>query len=63
MESQADASYVCWACGEAIVVPIDTSQGSRQDYVEDCPVCCRVNVIHVRLISDGEFEIWSEAED
>ncbi len=36
-----EASYVCGACGEEIVVPIDFSQGERQEYVEDCPVCCR----------------------
>ncbi|MFT7676524.1 MAG: hypothetical protein ACI8QC_000495 [Planctomycetota bacterium] len=54
---------MCHACGESIVVPIDVSQGSRQDYVEDCPVCCRANVIHVRLLSDEQFEIWSDAED
>jgi len=25
------------ACGEDIVIPLDISQGSRQQYVEDCP--------------------------
>jgi hypothetical protein len=34
------ASYVCDSCGEEIVVPIDLSAGSAQEYVEDCPVCC-----------------------
>ncbi len=44
---QDEASYVCDACGEEIVVPIDLTQGSTQHYVEDCPVCCRASVIHV----------------
>ena len=42
-----EASYTCDACGEEIVVPIDLSAGTSQEYVEDCPVCCRPNVIHV----------------
>src|SRR6266404_980710 len=41
-----EATYVCDSCGEEIVVPIDLTAGSRQEYVEDCPVCCRPNVIH-----------------
>ena len=30
-----DATYVCDSCGEEIVVPIDLSAGSSQEYVED----------------------------
>ena len=59
---QDEASYVCDACGEEIVVPIDLSAGTVQDYVEDCPVCCRANVIHVEVDDDGMTRIWSEAE-
>ena len=57
-----DGSYTCGACGEEIVVPIDWSQGERQDYVEDCPVCCRANVIHVEIDGDGEVAVWAELE-
>jgi hypothetical protein len=57
-----EATYICGACGEEIVVPIDLSQGDDQQYVEDCPVCCRANVIHVELTDDGEATIWSELE-
>jgi hypothetical protein len=57
-----EASYVCGACGEEIVVPIDYSQGDEQEYVEDCPVCCRANLIHVRIEADGETSIWAELE-
>lgn len=56
-----EASYVCDSCGEDIVVPIDWSAGSRQSYVEDCPVCCNPNVIHVE-IEDGEAYVRSEPE-
>ena len=47
-----EASYVCDACGEEIVIPVDPSAGSRQDFVEDCPVCCRPNVIYVDFLDD-----------
>lgn len=57
-----DASYVCDACGEEIVVPIDLSAGPNQEYVEDCPVCCRPNVIHVEVDDDGETRVWASAE-
>jgi DNA replicative helicase MCM subunit Mcm2 (Cdc46/Mcm family) len=56
-----EASYVCDACGEEIVIPIDPSAGHRQDYVEDCPVCCRANVIHVEISRD-EVRAWAQAE-
>ena len=49
-------------CGEEIVVPIDLTQGSSQVYVEDCPVCCRANVIHVEVDGDGDVRVWAEAE-
>lgn len=57
-----EASYICDACGEEIVVPVDLSAGSRQQYVEDCPVCCCPNLIHVEIEEDGETRVWGEAE-
>lgn len=57
-----EVTYVCQACGEEIVIPLDVSQGSRQEYVEDCPVCCRPNVVHVEIDDDGEATAWAEAE-
>ena len=49
-----EASYTCASCGEEIVVPIDLSVGSEQEYVEDCPICCHPNVIHVEVDNHGE---------
>lgn len=59
--SKEETSYTSDVCGETIVIPIDLSAGESQEYVEDCPVCCRANVIHVEL--DGsEPRVWAEAE-
>ena len=56
-----EASYTCASCGEEIVIPINLSAGANQEYVEDCPVCCRANVIHVK-IGDDEASVCAEAE-
>ena len=57
-----EASYVCDSCGEEIVLPIDLSAGSSQKYVEDCPVCCCPNVVHVEIKEGGEVRVWAEKE-
>ncbi len=56
-----EATYLCDACGEEIVVPIDVSEGSDQEYVEDCPVCCNPNVIHVS-VNGNDVRVWAEPE-
>jgi hypothetical protein len=57
-----EASYNCDSCREEIVVPIDLAAGSRQEYVEDCPVCCGQNVIHVYIDDEGDVRLWAEKE-
>ena len=62
IDADQDASYSCWACGEEIVIPIDLTMGVRQDYVEDCPVCCRPNEIHVEIEpASGHVRCWNDA--
>lgn len=61
LDADQDASYCCWACGEEIVIPIDLTMGTRQDYVEDCPVCCRPNDIHVEIEpGSGHVRCWND---
>jgi len=57
-----EGSYLCEGCGEEIVIPLDPSAGREQDYVEDCPVCCRPNQIHVRIEQSGDVRVWGESE-
>ena len=59
---QDEASYVCDSCGEEIVIPVDRSQGDRQEYVEDCPVCCCPNVVRVEFGPDGDPHAFAERE-
>ena len=57
-----ETSYTCGACGEEIVVPVDPSAGGSQEYVEDCPVCCRANVLRVEIDPDHGVRAWAELE-
>ncbi len=59
---EAEAFYICDSCGEEIVVPIDVSAGSHQDYVEDCPVCCHPMTLRVDIDSDGDAHVEGEHE-
>jgi len=43
------ALWSCAGCGEANETPIDLSNGYNQEYVEDCAVCCRPNLITVTI--------------
>ncbi|HUP77367.1 MAG TPA: CPXCG motif-containing cysteine-rich protein [Pirellula sp.] len=61
-KSYDDSSYVGDSCGEDIVIPIDLSAGSEQQYVEDCPVCCHPNVVMVNIEEDGEIRCGTEPE-
>ena len=42
-DGTADSTAVvqCPHCGESNQIALDPGGGSRQDYVEDCQVCCR----------------------
>lgn len=55
--------YICPTCGEEIVIPLDASGGVEQSYVEDCPVCCHPNVVHVEFEEGWEEpRVWAESE-
>jgi hypothetical protein len=48
-----DATVTCPACWEEITLELDLSV-EEQDYVEDCPVCCRPMRVHYTA-ADGEL--------
>jgi hypothetical protein len=57
-----EATYTCESCGEEIELLLDYSAGSSQEFVEDCPVCCRANVVHVEISENGGIKVWATAE-
>ena len=58
---QFEADYVCAYCGETNSTTVDVSAGSWQEYIEDCQVCCRPNLLHIELDPQTE-EIAVHAE-
>lgn len=46
----------CPYCGETITVLLDYSV-PRQNYIEDCQVCCRPITFNVEEIDNGEWEV------
>ena len=47
----------CPSCGEPLAIWVDVGGGAAQHYVEDCQVCCRPWLMHVRYLRDGSAEI------
>lgn len=53
----------CPYCGAESEVALDPGSGASQQYVEDCPVCCRPWTVTVTYRSDGAADIDIEAAD
>src|SRR3984957_19447407 len=61
--SNMESGFQCAACGEWNTTSVYESAGRRQNYVEDCQVCCKPNVLHVEYDnSSQEFFITAELE-
>ena len=43
----------CPYCGERVTVHVEPTGVSAEQYVEDCPVCCRPWVVNVERAADG----------
>jgi hypothetical protein len=53
----------CPFCGEEEEIFVDLGGSRRQEYTEDCPVCCRPRVVHVEPGDEpGEVNVWIERE-
>ncbi len=46
--------FQCAGCGQWNETLVDESGGGRQQYVEDCQVCCKPNVLDIRWDSAAE---------
>lgn len=52
----------CPYCGEPIELVADESAGA-QDYIEDCPVCCRPIQVRASVAEDGEALLELSRDD
>ena len=55
-------SITCPYCGEPIEIMVDPSI-ERQEYVEDCQVCCKPITLIMRVQKDGFPQVEARAED
>jgi hypothetical protein len=56
------ATYACPTCWATIESTIDPTAGRAQRYVEDCPVCCRPNVLSITIDADENAHVEAESE-
>jgi len=57
------AAIACPYCGAPNEIALDPSGGRRQDYVEDCQVCCQPWNVHVQYRRDGTADVRVTAAD
>jgi Cysteine-rich CPXCG len=58
-----DTGFQCAGCGEWNDTTVDESAGSTQNYVEDCQVCCKPNLLRIAYDPEAEeFFITAELE-
>jgi len=52
----------CPYCGQRLEISIDRTV-RRQEYIEDCQVCCRPIILTVTLDFDAEAVVEARSED
>ena len=57
-----EATVLCPYCGELNDIALDPGGGGRQEYVEDCQICCRPWRVRVTYSADGAADVLVEAE-
>jgi hypothetical protein len=58
-----ESGFQCAGCGEWNHTTVDESAGSRQNYIEDCQVCCKPNVLRIVYdISSQDYFISAALE-
>ena len=55
--ADGEAVITCPYCGESVELALDAGSGSRQEYVEDCEVCCRPWRVLVRYDRRGHASV------
>ena len=62
MDPLESARIDCPYCGEPLEITVEASVG-RQDYIEDCQVCCKPIQVRIRVSADGTASIDVRRED
>lgn len=62
MNCLQEVAICCPYCGESITIVVDGSI-ERQDYIEDCEVCCRPIELLVTLSSKDDVRVEARSEN
>lgn len=54
---ETSAHAFCPYCGERVELLVDPGGGPKQEYVEDCEVCCRPWRVKLRIGAGGGVEV------
>ena len=57
---EIETSFVCSYCFQVNEIVVDASGGLRQEYVEDCQICCRPNKLTI-IVDEDMRNAWVEA--
>jgi len=63
MNELSPVTYICAYCGEENEAMVDPTGGAQQQYVEDCTVCCRPNLLSLRISPEGEITLTAEYDE
>ncbi len=58
-----DVVWTCQYCGELNSVWIDLTISGKQDFIEDCRICCRPNRVIITTDEDNNIFIESRLSD
>jgi len=61
MPELAEQTIRCPYCDESISILVDDSL-ERQDYIEDCQVCCRPIVIDIAIDPGGDIRVLTRTD-
>ncbi|MCW8964713.1 MAG: CPXCG motif-containing cysteine-rich protein [Gammaproteobacteria bacterium] len=62
MNTIETSEVTCPYCAESIEILIDCGT-PEQDYIEDCPVCCRPIAFAVAISGNGKISVTAGRED
>ena len=57
------SNYQCPHCGQLVDTDPDLGGGFKQQYIEDCPICCRPNRIQATYAPEAdEYEVQVDGD-
>ncbi len=63
MQTDDDLVWTCQYCGVLNTVWLDFTAGEKQDFIEDCRICCRPNRIIITVDPDGNVFVEARPSD